>query len=522
MNGEPSIPFGEPATDPATTATRDFRDPWVWGIAAAVAIAHLAVAPRYDFFRNELYFIVCGRHPDFGYADQPPLVPLLAAATQLWGDDLWLLRLPGVIAAAALAPITAAIALALGGGRVGAITAAVAVSIAPGLIALTTTLGTPTLEPAGWTLCAYLVLRAVMRGESVALLWAALVAGVSLEAKYGIAIWLVGLCVGVTFSDGRRILATRTFAWACLATILIGAPSLIWQALHGWPFLTIIAFHSAEGRIFTGGPVRFLATQALAMNAILAPLWLAGLVAPYMLRALKPARILSVAFAVTALAVFGAHGKDYYLFPAYPSIMAAGAAAAVRLNKWARRVWLILAFASLAVVSPLVLPILDPPALRRFIVNTGLSPAPNERAAVGAPITQVFSDEFGWRELETAVAAVWRDLPASQRSGTGIFATNYGEAAALDFYGRADGLPPAMSGDNQYFLWGPRDDPHDLILINNVGPGAWRLQRCGSVQRVGTFGAPFAMPYERDRPIYLCRNLVAPLSALWPDLKRVR
>ncbi|MGC2405199.1 MAG: hypothetical protein WA431_02180, partial [Candidatus Cybelea sp.] len=77
-----------------------------WSVAAVVAIVHLMVAGQYDVFRNELYFIICGRHPAFGYVDQPPLVPLLAAATQAFGIHIWLLRLPAVIAAALLVPMT--------------------------------------------------------------------------------------------------------------------------------------------------------------------------------------------------------------------------------------------------------------------------------------------------------------------------------------------------------------------------------------------------------------------------------
>src|SRR5271167_3696908 len=85
-----------------------------WIVAAVVAIVHLAVAGQYDAFRNELYFIVCGRHPAFGYVDQPPLVPLIAAATQFAGAHLWLLRLPSVLAAALLVPLVVWFAVLLG------------------------------------------------------------------------------------------------------------------------------------------------------------------------------------------------------------------------------------------------------------------------------------------------------------------------------------------------------------------------------------------------------------------------
>src|SRR5579862_6415836 len=99
---------------------------YVWLIAALAGLLHLAVAGRYDIFRNELYFIVCGRHPAFGYADQPPLVPLLAAATQIAGINLWMLRLPAVVAAVALVPLVVAFVQLLGGSRRAAWLAAIA------------------------------------------------------------------------------------------------------------------------------------------------------------------------------------------------------------------------------------------------------------------------------------------------------------------------------------------------------------------------------------------------------------
>ena len=83
------------------------------GLAAAAFLLHAAVSGRYDFFRDELYFIVCGRHPDFGYADQPPLIPLLAAATQVFGESLVLLRLVPALAAAAMVLVTCAMAAAV-------------------------------------------------------------------------------------------------------------------------------------------------------------------------------------------------------------------------------------------------------------------------------------------------------------------------------------------------------------------------------------------------------------------------
>jgi 4-amino-4-deoxy-L-arabinose transferase-like glycosyltransferase len=250
------------------------RIPLVWWIALLVGLLHLVVAGRYDIFRNELYFIDCGRHPDFGYVDQPPLIPLLAAATQLFGDNVWLLRIPGVIAAAALVPLTASFSRLLGGNERSALIAGAAAGLAPALAALTSVLTTATLEPIAWTALAYLLTRALVQHSAWALLGAGAVAGVAMEAKYGIAIWTIALALGAAVSPIRRLLLWRPFWLAiCLATV-IAAPSLIWPQAHGWPFREVHARHLAEGTNFTGTPLQFERQQVWAMNILLAPLWI--------------------------------------------------------------------------------------------------------------------------------------------------------------------------------------------------------------------------------------------------------
>jgi 4-amino-4-deoxy-L-arabinose transferase-like glycosyltransferase len=497
------------------------ESPSVWIVAALTGLAHLAFAGRYDIFRNELYYIVCGRHPAFGYADQPPLVPLIAAATQMFGVDVWLLRLPAALAGAALVPLTAMLARLLGGNDRSANIAAVSAAIAPALIALTQILTTSTFEPLAWTAVAYFVTRAVVLDDRRALIVAGLVTGLALQAKYGLPIWLIGLCTGLVLTAERRVLAIRQ-AWigAGLA-LLIAAPSLLWQTLHGWPFLAIMLHHSLAHTNFTGTPARFEIGQALAMNLLLAPLWIAGLVAPFAVRRLHPARFLAIGYVVAVAIDIAARGKDYYLFPAYPALFAIGAAACARLPRLLGAAWMTTAVAASAVLAPLVLPMLDPPVLVAYMNAMHLHPAPDEAAAVGAPLTQVFSDELGWRALETNVAAVFRTLPADERQRAAIVASNYGEAAAIDVYGGADGLPPALSGQDQYYFWGPRGYDGSVTIHINGDPERWR-RNCATLDIVAQFGVPYAMPYESDRPIFVCRGLRVPLSDAWPRFKRLQ
>lgn len=503
----------------AEAAGADRRNWGVWAVAALTAALHLALAGRYDFFRNELYFIVCGRHPAFGYVDQPPLVPLIAAATQLFGESAWMLRLPAALAAIALIPLCAMFARVLGGGNRAAFLAAFAAATAPALAALTGITTTETFEPVCWTAVAWFLARAVAQDDRRALIWAGIAAGIAAEAKYGIALWLIGLFIGIVATRARRIFAWRE-AWIGLAlAAAIAAPSLVWQAMNGWPFFAVIGQHAATQSNFTGSPLRFAVLQVFAVNVVLAPLWIAGVVAPFTTQRLAPARFLAIAFVITAVLDYATGGKDYYLFPVYPALFAVGAAAFTRIRLWLASVWLTLAFAQFVVLAPISLPLLSPPKLARLLAHSHLRPPPDERAAIGAPLTQVFSDELGWRSLETQVAAVYRALSRDERAHAAILASNYGEAAAIDVYGKKDGLPPALSGQNQYYLWGPHGNDGRVIIHVNGDPQRWR-EACRSVTVAATFGAPYAMPYENDRPIFICRGLRTPLAVAWPKLRR--
>ncbi|MGB8519950.1 MAG: glycosyltransferase family 39 protein [Candidatus Tumulicola sp.] len=484
-------------------------------VATAVAIVHLMSAGRYGFFANELYFIVCGRHPAIGYVDQPPLVPLLAAATQIGGINVWLLRLPAVLAAVALVPLVVALARLLGGSTRAAWLAAIAAAASPMITAMSAALSTSTFEPLAFTAVAYFVSRGVLLAESRAFWWAGLIAGIALEAKYGIVFWLLGIALGLALFGDRSVWRSRDFWIGAAIVALLALPNTAWQVAHGLPFLELVRNDNAGN--LTGSPLRFLLDQLFLINVLLAPLWIAGIVAPFASKRMAPSRFLSVAFVVTAVLVVATHGKDYYLAGAYPTMFAIGAVACTRLWRWFVAIWAVLTAANGALALPFVLPLEPPARLAESLDRMNFRPPPMEKACVGAPLGCIFSLEFGWEEVAQRTADVYAALPPAIRDKAAILASNYAEAAAIDIYGK--GLPPALSGNNQYYLWGPRGYDGSVVIAVGFEPSAL-APLCGSVALASRYGtSPYEMPYERNRFIIICRNVHPSLAARWSEFK---
>jgi hypothetical protein len=387
-------------------------------------------------------------------------------------------------------------------------------------LGLATTLNTGTFEPLAWTLVALLVGKAVLDGESRAWIVAGLVTGIALEGKYAIPLYLVSLGAALVLTGHVRALVRRELAIGLLFAAVLAAPSAIWQVTHGLPFRDLVRA-GAAGKNVVLAPLAFTVNQVVVMNPFFAPLWLAGALAPWVDRRFASWRFLSLAFVLTFVLMIAMHAKDYYLAPVYAGMFAVGGAA---LERWirsraVRAVYVAAAVVVSAIAAPLAMPILDPPVLVRYIRALGADPTPTETRAQ-SELPQAFADMIGWRTYALQVASAFQQLPAADREKVALLTSNYGEAAAIDFYGPALGLPAAISGHNQYGFWGPRGHDGSVVLRINGNEKVWR-PRCASLEVVHHFGAPYAMPYENNAPILLCRGLITPLPELWPKLLHI-
>lgn len=487
-------------------------------LTTAVVAFHAAFANRYDLFRDELYFIVCGRHPAFGYADQPPLVPLLAAGAYAIGAQTWLVRVPAILAAGALVWVVVAFARLLGARDVAAWIAGLAAGTAPVLIGLTATLNTTTFEPLAWTVVAYALARVALLDDRRALLWAGVVAGLALEAKYALPVWLLALTLAVSAFPERRLFRYRELWLGVAIASVIAAPSVMWQLAHGLPFVELVR-NAGEKDVATA-PLAFELNQVFLLGPLFAPIWLAGLIGPFAIADLRAVRFLSLAFLFAALAIVAGHGKDYYLAPAYPPLFAIGGIVIERLValSFLRVAYTIVAVALALIIAPLALPVLAPSALLSYELRLHLKVAAQEQGDAGDALPSTFADMLGWHDFVAEVGRAYEALSMHDRARTSILVDNYGEAAAIDLYGAAYNLPPALSGHNQYFFWGLRDQQPAHIL--RVGRHADRLKPyCAQMQVLGTTHSRYARSFENGKAIAFCRDVHPSLSTLWSSFR---
>jgi 4-amino-4-deoxy-L-arabinose transferase-like glycosyltransferase len=485
----------------------------VWVIAGVLVLVLLALAGAYGFHRDEMYFIIAGRHPDFGYVDQPPLTPLLsAAAAQLLGASPLAVRiLPAVVTGLGIL-LVADMARLLGGSRRAQVFAA-GLLAASGWMAAGHLDVTATFDVFFWTVALWLLIPILAapdpRTEWRRWLALGLVMGIALENKT-LPVFLGASLAGGVLLCRRWDVIRAPGLWAAMAiAAVIWLPNLVWQAANSWPQLTM-AQAISSGQQAIGDRVKEIVDLLALSGPLLFPVAIVGLVWLLRCEDSRPWRALGVALVIDVVLMFVTAGKSYYAGGFIPLAMAAGA---IRVDGWLSRgrvriKWAVLAPAAIgsAVIMALIgLPIVPPEDLH------------------GTPIPSIYSEsiaQVGWQQLADQVESVANSLPADQRANAVIVTAAYGQYGALTFYGH--NLPPLYSGHNSVWYWGhPADGAGPIIVV-----GYWRkapppLVFTDCAIEAAVDNGMDLPTQEQGTPIWVCRGTTAPWSQIWPQLKHI-
>jgi 4-amino-4-deoxy-L-arabinose transferase-like glycosyltransferase len=474
------------------------------GLAGVKLAVHLALAGRYGWHRDELYYAATGRHLALGYPDFPPVTPLLARVSEaLFGESLAGFRVLPALAGAVMVVLAGLLARELGGGPAAQVLAGLATLCSPMLLGANAMFQTVSFDQLAWVVVLLLFARLLRTGDPRWWLAVGLGVGAGLETKFTMLTLALGVAVGVLATPARRDLATpRPWLGAGVALVLL-APNLAWQVGNGWPTLEFLHHQTAEVAA-EESPLTFLGDTLLLVGPLALPLCLGGW---WVLWSRARFRALAWASLVPPAVVLATQAKAYYVGPLYPLLLAAGSVGVEALARRGRPRLLPAAAAALVVgglvAAPIALPVL--PTAR--MVDLGL-----------AGVREDWAEMLGWPELAATVAAAWDRLPPAQRAGAAVVAANYGEAGAIDQYGPRLGLPPATSGHNGYWYWAGDGRPGAPLVV--VGIPVERLGGlCAGARQVATLDNPWRVANEeRGRPVVTCRAARVPLRS-WPPLR---
>jgi Dolichyl-phosphate-mannose-protein mannosyltransferase len=515
-----------------SSSTRDHQVHTRWyatGLAVAALIVflrlllHLLTASRYGIFRDEMYYIACSRHLDWGYVDMPPFIPLMTRLfTAIFGTSLFVIRLIPAIAGCGAIALTGYQAYQLGGRRFGMALAALAMAVSPVFVINGHLLGTNDFEALFWMGCASVVIRIIQTGNQKLWLWFGVLAGLGMQNKYSMAVFGLGIVVGLLLTSERKAFAHMWIWIAGAIALLIFLPNLMWNVHRDWPFFQLMHNIRTSGRDVALRPIPFLLQQALMVNPFAFPLWVAGLGLLFFGREGRRYRVLGWAFVVTLGFFMTQHAKDYYVAPAYPMLLAAGSvcweAWIERTQRaWLKPVFVLVLLVPALVLMPLIAPVMSPERFVTFIRAIHFTPPVSEHSHRRSPLPQYYSDELGWEVMVAEVARIYHSLPPDVQARTAIKASNFGEAGAIDYFGPKYGLPPAICFHQNYWYWGTHGYTGESIIVVNEGNEGRHLKQISEhAEKVGHFEYPYAL---ENFDIWYAQGLKVSLHDIWEHEK---
>lgn len=484
---------------------------------------HLAVnaLSAYGYFRDEFYYLACSDRLDWGFVDHPPLsIAILSVSRAVLGDSLVAIRFLPALAGAGTVYLAGLMARELGGGTSARVLAAVAAFAAPILLGMNSIYSMNSFDFVIWSATGYVLIRIIKTGDMRLWLLLGILLGAGLMNKVGV-LWLgAGITAGL-FLVHRDWLKTKGPWIAGGIALLLFLPYIAWNAANDFAHLEFIRNATTE-KYSSLTITQFITGQILLQNPVSLPLWVGGLWFFLFSPAGRQFRILGIIYATAfVILVVNQQSKAEYLSPAYPMLFAAGSVWLDRVLSakiaFVRPMYLGLIAFSGAMISPIAAPLLPVDSYIAYAEFLGVKPSTAENKRLGE-LPQFYADMFGWEELAATVITVHADLTPEEKERSVIYTQNYGEAGAIEFFGKRYGIPRVISGHNNYYLWGPGADPIDVVIIVG-GRIENHARNFDSVELAAESHCRYCMPYENNLPIFIARKLKRPVREIWPLTK---
>ena len=501
-----AIPQGAEARDFATLCL----------FALAYILLHIFANGQYGFHRDELLTLNNARHLEWGYPVYPPVTAFLGRVEwELFGASLRGFRFFAAVAQGFVVLLTGLAARELGGNREAQLVAALAAGIGGHTFFSGSFMSYSSIDNLWWVLIAYLIIRLLKSDDSRWWLAVGAAIGAGMLTKYTIGFLVLGVVAGVLLTPARRHLASPWLWCGAVVSVLMILPNVFWQIHHQFASLDYVkTIHARD--VLRGSTDYFLVNQLWkCANPVTLPLWAAGLWYLFGTPQGKRFRLVGWMYVTPLVGFFLAKGRDYYMAPAYPMLLAAGA---VWAEQWISR------------ISPMAAVPVRRTTWRVLAVGGAIT------AGVALPIAPLnsqwwriadhmnggnFSSQVGWPDVVEKVAKIRDALPAEDRATLGILAGDEGEAGAVNLYGPAYGLPAAISGMNSNWFRGYGNPPPQTLIV--LGEHREYLDQIfGSCTLAGRgtnrYGITNSALDGWDE-IFVCRHLRQPWPEFWKHFR---
>lgn len=466
----------------------------------------------YGYFIDEFYYIACANNPSAGYVDHPPLAPLLLTIFQFaFGTSVFAIRFLPALAAAAAVFYTGILTKEIGGNKFAQLLAACSLAAMPVTIAFGTFYSMNAFEPLLAVLLLLVTTRMIKSENYKLWIQAGVIMGLGVMNKHTFGVFIIALLLALILSGKWRLLFNRWFVFGGIISVLMFLPNIIWQILSNFPSLEFYRNISVDKNVYTP-PLDFIMGQIMYMSPSIAPVWLAGVFYFFFSKRLKDFRFLSVLFA--GLFIFmmlsGTSRPDRLAF-AYPAAFAGGALFfEFVISKFNLRLLkapvVVFLFSGLLLSFPILLPYFSYDFSQKYTewlgINTELEKGKKP------PLHQIIADRIGWEEKVKLVVNAYNSLSKEDKKQTIIAADNYGQAGAIELFGKPFNLPPVACAHNTYYLWSKeRVDGSILLQLDNEEDynGLTRLFESVEVYP-GVFKNNFVSDHENNLVVFICRG----------------
>lgn len=411
--------------------------------------------------------------------------------------------------------LTGLLAWQMGARRGGQVIALAWVLLCPQFLATDSFLTMNSFEPVFWMAAAMAMLQLLKEESYLWWLIFGLASGFGVENKPSMVFFLLALFLGLLVTRERRVFSSRGLVLGLSVAVLLVLPNLFWQATHGWA--TFQFLHNATAARHSSLRL-FIPAQVKLMGFVSLPLLLAGMGWLLIDRNAARFRFLGFTYLFFLAIMIVLRSKDYYLTPIYPILFAAGgvaceAYASTRLRRLSIAFYVAPALLLELLVLPLVLAMVTPD---RWLVLAEKTHLRSRSAQRVEPFPDFYSLRFGWQELADDVTQAYQSLPLSEQKQAGIFCETWNTASAINFLGH--GLPYAISGHNNYFLWGPHAETGSVMIVVTTATAEELQEEYRGVKEVGSMHNPYAFPQHMK--IYLCHDRGTSFADDWQKVKR--